>query len=267
MARPWYEATDEPYDRITQRLARRSPEEVERLRAKPEGPDPEARFTDLVGGYLRSADVVLDVGTGDGEWLMTQVAPRVRHALGVDVAGRRLWQALQLRAALGSRNVSLLLADARRLPLADDAVDVVISRRGPLTADERSFAEGCRLLRRKGLILEITIGEQDGQEVYEVFGRGQMYGERERGPRLDRLVAMYRAHGLVLMEAESVVTSVYLPGREALTFTLEVTPMVEDYDSERDAALVEGVLARHSTARGIHVTMHRLILVARKKGA
>jgi hypothetical protein len=78
---------------------------------------------------------------------------------------------------------------------------------------------------------------------------------------------MYRAHGLKPIVAESLLTHEYFPGREGLVFRLETTPSVDDFDPVADSGLVDQVVARNLTDRGIRVTMHRLVLVARKETA
>lgn len=255
------------YDVVTERLARYRREETERLQATVQPPNPEDRFTELVGQYVDPGDTVLDIGCGNGGWLLATVAPRCDRAIGLDYGHRRLAQAVEKATRLRAANAAFFFADARYIPLPDGAVSAVVSRRGPLTENQAFLREGCRVLRPGGLALEIGIGERNRSEIYAVFGRGQMYGEPERGPRLDRLVAMCRARGLTPIVAESLLTHEYLPGREGLVFQLETTPTVDDFDPVADAGLVDQVVARNLTDRGIRLTMHRLVLVARKETA
>lgn len=120
------------------------------------------------------------------------------------------------------------------------------------------------MLRSGGLMFEIGLGEQDGHEVYDVFRRGQMNGEPALGPRLERLQEFLRRHGCTPLVAESLTTRVRFTGREGLVFRLETTPMMPDFDRERDEANVDEVVRRHTSGGQVVLTMHRTIVVAQK---
>lgn len=252
------------YDVVAERLRAYGPDAVERLRSHAEKPDPEDRFTALVYERLAPDDVVLDIGCGDGNWLRLVVAPRVARTIGVDYGIARLEQARDVQRALPVPGLTYAWADARHLPFADGVFSAIINRRGPLTASDAYMRGGCRVLRTGGLIFEIGIGEQNAREVYDVFGRGQMFGEPERGPRVGRVQTFLRQHGCTPLLAESLTTRVHLAGREGLQFQLETTPMLDDFDPERDAKLVDEVVRRHSVDGRLALTMHRIVVIAQK---
>jgi ubiquinone/menaquinone biosynthesis C-methylase UbiE len=252
------------YDVVADRLRAYGPAAVERLRATADKPDPEDRFTALVYERLRHDDVVLDVGCGDGNWLRIVAAPRAARTVGLDYGIARLKLACDAQRAEAVAGLTYAWSDARHLPFRDDAFSVLISRRGPLTASDAYMREGCRVLRAGGLLFEIGIGEQNAREVYEVFGRGQMFGEPERGPRIERLQAFLRTHGCTPLLAESLTTRMRVPGREGLVFMLETTPMVEDFDLARDAQHVDEVVRRYEVDGTVSLKMHRVIVIARK---
>ena len=246
-----------------QRLGR---DAVAGLGARREGFDPEDRFTEIVSRELAPQDMVVDIGTGVGTWLLANVAALVRRAVGFDYSARRLWLARQQRADLGIANVEFLLADGRRVPLGDGAATVLINRRGPWTANEQFFLEGLRVLHPAGRALEISIGEENGRELGEAFGaRAQMCARRAAGRScLDELVSLYRRHGLTLLVAESHVSSEVFSSREALEYFLITTPAIEGFDAENDAALVDRVIGEHGGPDGVRLTVHRLCLLARR---
>lgn len=253
------------YDVVAERLSALGAEAVERLRGRADKPDPEDRFTSLVFQRLKPGDTVLDVGCGDGNWLRLVAAPRVARTVGVDYGIARLEQARDAQRLEPVAGLSYVWADARRLPFADDTFSVLLNRRGPLTANDTYMREGCRVLRRGGLLFEIGIGEEDAREVYEVFGRGQMFGERERGPRVERVVSFVQAYRCIPLLAESLMTRVRFAGREGLVFLLETTPLMPDFDRELDAANVDEVVRRNSSEGEVILTMHRTIVIAQKE--
>ncbi|MCH8008114.1 MAG: class I SAM-dependent methyltransferase [Chloroflexi bacterium] len=238
-------------------------EELRALRALREDFDPEDRFTDLVKEYLGPDDVVVDIGTGTGEWLLREVYPRVRMAIGLDYSARRLWLAAQRKAAL-SANAEFLLTDARHIPLRDNVASAIINRRGPWTEDEDFMREGLRILASGGLALEITIGDQNAREFDQAFGaRTQMHSWRTRD-RLKEMTALYEEHALEVLVAESHLSTEVFPSRDALVYRLQTAPGVEAFDPQADASLIDRVVADHSVAEGIRLTVHRICLVARK---
>ena len=142
----WYDSTDHLEDRAAALIQNYTAKELRALQPVREDFDPEDRFTDLVREYLSPDDVIVDIGTGTGEWLLAEVYPRVRMALGLDYSARRLWLAAQRKAAL-SANAEFLLTDVRHIPLGDHAATAIINRRGPWTEDAEFMREGCASLR------------------------------------------------------------------------------------------------------------------------
>jgi ubiquinone/menaquinone biosynthesis C-methylase UbiE len=91
---------------------------------------------------------VLDVATGTGHTAFA-LAPHARHVTGIDLTPEMLTEARGLQAGNGLGNVSFAVADAHRLPFADEAFDLVTARRAPHHfADLRgTLAEMRRVLR------------------------------------------------------------------------------------------------------------------------
>lgn len=86
------------------------------------------RLTRLVAAVApRSSDRVLDVATGPG-YLAMAFAERCGEVVGVDLTEAPLAIARRTASQRELRNVSFQLSDADRLPFADNAFDVVVSR-------------------------------------------------------------------------------------------------------------------------------------------
>lgn len=258
----WQESTAHLYDRVDDWLAKYGPDANERLRPRRDGSTGEERFTELVQQHVRTGDTVADIGSGDAGWLLAQIAPHVRRAVGFDYAARRLWHGAQRRDASGVKNVALLLADGRRIPMADGTADALINRRGPWTYNDDFMREGLRILAPGGLAFEITIGERNACELDQAFGeRSQMHESYVSGePRIDTMTALYRRRGLKVLVAESYVCTEVFASREAFFFRLETTPTIDGFNPEADGPVVDQVI----TSNGLHLTVHRVCLVARK---
>jgi ubiquinone/menaquinone biosynthesis C-methylase UbiE len=258
----WSQRTSHLYDSVNRWLEKYGQDAYERLKPERDGPSGEERFTELVLQHITPSDTVLDIGTGDASWLMREVAPHVRRAIGLDYGARRLWDGAQSRTATPDANTELFLADARHIPLRDGSADALINRRGPWTAGDDYMREGLRILKPKGLALEITIGEQNARELDGLFGeRNQMHHALASGrPRLDSVPDVYRAHGLEVLLAESYISTEVFASRDALFFRLETTPTVDGFDPVADVPGVDAFIEGH----GLSLTVHRLCFVSTK---
>lgn len=258
----WRTSTDHMEDRAVVLTQQYDEQQLAAFRPDRGDFDPEGRFTELVHGNLAPDDVVVDIGTGDGTWFLAEIYPRVRRAVGLDGSAGRMWLAIQQRAALRA-SAEFLLCDARHTPLRDHIASAIISRRGPWMADEDFTREGLRILAQGGLALEISIGEQNAQELNEPFGeRAQMQSQRTRD-RLAERIAQYNELGFEVLVAESHVAPEVFSSREALVYRLRTTPSIDAFDPDRDAALVDRVVSEHGVGNGVRLTVHRICLVAR----
>lgn len=95
---------------------------------------------------------ILDYGCGAGQWCIA-LARRGARPVGVDVSERQLDYA---RANMAAARVEfpLVQADGERIPLRDDAFDVVLSDGGAMTwcDPRRTLPEVARLLRPGGIL-------------------------------------------------------------------------------------------------------------------
>jgi SAM-dependent methyltransferase len=115
---------------------------------------------------LPTGAVVLDIGCGSGTDLLLaarHIGPSGR-AIGVDMTEAMRRRAADGAASCGLANVEVRAGDATRLPVEDDAIDVVISN-GVLNLvpqKARAIAEIARVLKPGGRIqiADITIQEE-----------------------------------------------------------------------------------------------------------
>ena len=117
----------------------------------------EEAYTQLVEAHLTPEKVVLDAGCGHGTDLLA-FAPKVRRFIGYDAVESFITIARRRAAEAGLTNVELVFANssprlnggATRVPVADRALDLIISRRGPTNwiADARRVCRpGARLIQ------------------------------------------------------------------------------------------------------------------------
>lgn len=104
----------------------------------------------------RIDDRVVDLGAGTG-LLARALAPRVRELIAVDISERMLERLDDAAVADGIHNVDTLVADLRRLPLADESATLVVSNYAFHHLDdpgkELALAEARRILRPGGRLV------------------------------------------------------------------------------------------------------------------
>lgn len=124
----------------------------------------------------REDDRVVDLGAGTGLLALT-LAPRVRELVAVDISQRMLERLDDAAFADGAQNVTLLVADLRRLPLEDESATLVVSNYAfhhlEDTGKELALAEARRILRPGGrlvicdMMFSLSLEARDRRLVWE----------------------------------------------------------------------------------------------------
>jgi ubiquinone/menaquinone biosynthesis C-methylase UbiE/DNA-binding transcriptional ArsR family regulator len=107
--------------------------------------------TALAGAEIRD---LLDLGTGTGRMLEI-FAPKVEHAVGIDISREMLAVARANLERAGLRNCSIRQGDIYQLPFADGSFDAAIFHQVLHYADRPSLAiaEAARMLRGSGRLV------------------------------------------------------------------------------------------------------------------
>jgi ubiquinone/menaquinone biosynthesis C-methylase UbiE len=229
---------------------------VDHITEYPEA-DPEEIFKEQLLHFSGSNKNALDVGCGDGKFAF-QISDHFLHITGIDYSRELLAIAEQKQIEFGVKNTTFDQQDANNTSFSDESFDLAFSRRGPTP-----FNEIFRLLKPQGYFIYITIGEKDCQEIKEIFGRGQGFGESNQS-RLQQDVKELEEMGFEVAFSQDFYYDEYYNDYESLDFFLQGVPIFEDFDSDIDRKHLEKYANKFTTKKGIKLPRHRVVVVAKK---
>jgi len=219
--------------------------------------DPEKVFEEKIIELSGKNKIALDVGCGDGRFTLS-MAPNFQKIVAIDFSKEMLKAARKFQKEKGVKNVSFEEQDAFQTPFEDGSFNLVYNRRGPSI-----FSEAYRLLKTGGYFAEIDIGEKDCQEIKEVFGRGQNFGQWNN-PRIEIVKKRIKDAGFEVIFIKEFFYNEYYASYEDLDLFLQGVPIFEDFDSEKDKNSLKKYVKRFKTEKDIKLPRHRVVIVSRK---
>ena len=216
-------------------------------------------FLEVVKGYVTDGTFLLDIGTGGGEKLL-EVAKIAGKAYGIDNQQSMIDAANKNLAEMKMRNVEFKLADAKNLPFPQGYFDVVMCRHAPFYAQQVY-----RVMKSKGTFLTQQVhSEKDAINIKRVFGRGQGFGrEREANP-IRRYIRELKAAGFEILRRDTYNATEYYADMADLIFLLRNTPMIPDFDIDKDRKCLEEIESKYARDDSIKTNSARYLIVCKK---
>jgi SAM-dependent methyltransferase len=205
--------------------------------------------------------IILDEGCGSGVFTL-KIARRASSVRGIDTSKTALRLAGRNLERSRLSNVEFRLASARHLIFPDNNFDLVYSRRGPGSDSIRSLVEAYRVLKKKGVFMEITIGERDKQNLARIFGRGQMLHVKGQVSAIKK--EMMRRAGFSCVVTRDYLATEVFKGMPDLLVRLQSAPIIPSFDPRKDRAFLDRVRKKCMTSRGIETPVHRVVLTGYK---
>lgn len=214
-------------------------------------------FLEIVKNYVSNETILLDIGTGGGKKLL-EVAKSVEKAYGIDNSRSMITTANRNLRKAKMLNVKFKLADARKLPFPEESFDVVMCRQAPFYSEEVF-----RVLKSHGVFLTQQVGEEDKQNIKEVFGRGQSFGEKP-GSFMSKCVQELKHAGFEISRKDAYNATEYYADMADLIFLLRNTPLIPDFDIEKDQKYLEEIEKKYKTKNGIKTNSFRFLIICKK---
>lgn len=214
-------------------------------------------YSKVVESRLGIDKTLLDVGTGGGERLEA-FAPKVREAIGIDVDRELIKTTAENLGKSSLQNVNLILCDSEKVPIAGASIDMVIDRQSPFNAKEVS-----RILKPGGTFITQQVSEGDKSNFKEIFQRGQSY-EKKSSTLKKRYLTELREAGIRIIEERAVNTTEYYESMDDVIFLFANTPIIPDFDFEKEQDKLEKIEEKFRTDKGIRTNSERFLIVGSK---
>lgn len=219
--------------------------------------EPEKVFKKKLLELSGKEKIALDVGCADGRFTLS-IAPYFQQVIAIDMSKGMLESAKKLQEEKAIANVSFEEQNANKMTYSGGTFDVVYSRRGPTP-----FSKFYRLLKLNGYFVGIDIGEKDCQEIKEIFGRGQGFGEWNSS-RLEKDKQKLKDNKFEIIFAQDYLYDEYYESYKDLDLFLQGVPIFEDFNSEKDKKFLEEYVIKFKTEKGIKFPRHRVVIVAKR---
>jgi ubiquinone/menaquinone biosynthesis C-methylase UbiE len=215
-------------------------------------------FYEEVMNICRSTDVLLDIGTGGGENVLT-IASGLQFIVGIDASSGMIETAHANLSNAKVSNLRFVEMDSEALQFPAGFFDVVSCRHAPFDAKEAA-----RVLKDKGLFITQQVSEADKWNLMNFFERGSSLGKPD-GALRDKYIYELKAAGFSKVECREYDAKEYYQRAEDLLFLLKHAPIIPGFgEDSADFKRLEVFVQSNQTNKGIVTNSKRFMLVARK---
>ncbi|WP_209970846.1 class I SAM-dependent methyltransferase [Paenibacillus eucommiae] len=215
-------------------------------------------FYKEVTDRCEKSDLLLDIGTGGGEMLLS-ITDSALLLVGIDHSKDRIQTANANLQKSNKANARFLLMDAENLEFPPSFFNVVSCRHSNFYAEEIA-----KVLVKDGMFLTQQISDNDKLNIKEAFGRGQQFGSDEGLWKEKYLEELAQAGFSDIQHVEYDATE-YYKSYEDLIFLLKHTPIVPDFgQSEHDFDILQKFIEENQTGQGIRTNSKRFMIIAKK---
>ena len=217
--------------------------------------DPEKVFLDLLLKNINKDSRVLDLGWADGRFTL-KIAPLVKEIIGIDLSRGMLKLVSKKQKQLKVKNAKFLFASKDRLPFENDYFDLIYSRRGPTINRKADY------LKNKGIYLEIRVGNKDSYNLQQIFKRGQFY--HKKTDTKEEIRKYFKSSDFKIKFLKQYFYYEIYPDESQLNLMLQGSPIISDYDENKDHELLEKYCQKFKEENGIYLKRHRLVYWAKR---
>ncbi|GIP30185.1 methyltransferase [Paenibacillus sp. J23TS9] len=215
-------------------------------------------FYDEVISLCKPGDILLDIGTGGGESLLS-ISDSALLLVGIDHSKGMMETAANNLDKSARSNVRFLQMEASQLQFPPDFFNMISCRHSEFYA-----GEAARVLGSDGVFLTQQVSEHDKMNLKQAFGRGQAW-ESRKGTLKARYITELKEAGFSRIQSLEYNATEYYQTPEDLVFLLKYTPIVPDFgQNEMDFQILRQFIEEHQSEKGIRTNSERFMIIARK---
>lgn len=215
-------------------------------------------FYDEVIQSCKKSDLLLDIGTGGGEALLS-LADSALLLIGIDLSTGMIETALNNVKQSNKSNIRFLQMAAEKLDFPDHFFNVVSCRHSAFSAKEIA-----KVLVNDGVFFTQQVSENDKLNLKEAFGRGQSFGTNKDVLK-NQYIAELADAGFTDIQSFEYNATDYFDTAEDFIFLLKHTPIIPNFgQSETDFQILQQFIKNNQTEKGIRTNSERFMITARK---
>ncbi|WDF04786.1 class I SAM-dependent methyltransferase [Shouchella hunanensis] len=213
-------------------------------------------FYKLVRDFCSPQDMLLDLGTGGAEQVLT-LADAVVRIDAVDNAPEMVKTAERNVQQSKKGNVFLHCLDNKNIGELNRQYDLVTCCHAPFHVQQLKT-----VMKDGAVFMTQQVSEGDKQNIKEWFNRGQAFNIKD-GSLKDRYVKELQTAGYKHVQAYDYDAIEYYQTENDLAFLLEHTPIVGEFGKDKsDYAHLHAFCEHNQTDQGIKTNSKRFMIVA-----
>ncbi|MDF2962100.1 MAG: class SAM-dependent methyltransferase [Paenibacillus sp.] len=215
-------------------------------------------FYNEVTQRCRKSDLLLDIGTGGGERLIS-IADSSLLLVGIDYSNGMIQTASANLKKSKKANIRFLQMDAENLEFPPGFFNVVSCRHSNFYAKEIA-----KVLGDGGVFFTQQISDNDKFNIKHAFGRGQQFGT-DAGIIKNKYLSELAEAGFTDIQFFEYDATEYYETYEDLVFLLKHTPIIPNFgECAHDFEILQKFIEENLTEKGISTNSKRFMLMARK---
>jgi len=211
-------------------------------------------FYELVKTKLQGTEVVLDIGTAEGNRFLA-LAKQIKKGVGIDLEPAMIRLANKNKQAAGVLNIVFKRMDAEHLDFHSETFDVITVKHSPI-----NFKDAFRVLRPGGRLFTQQVAENDKWNLKKAFGRGQDY-DRMPGTLLKLYKAQASKAGFQKIKSKTSSIPHYFKSKQKLLDFFEKAPTIPEFGKHsKDDEVLEKFITKNRSQQGIKSNTARFFL-------
>jgi len=224
------------------------------------GPDTHSIYIENIISKAKPGCKVIDVGCGTAH-IIVDLAKKTDKVFCVGFDTSRAMVNTTRKNSSEISGICIVQRDSRQLPFRDGSFDIVLNRLA-----ECSLSEIRRVLKNGAVFLQFGLGPENEKEILNLFPeryeKDTFFIPKKPEQWKNEVLNGIRKIGFAKIGLDDYEEISYYPSIEEIMDLIEMVPLVEDFDGEKDKGTLERLLRNREDGKGVQITYHFTILEA-----